>query len=308
MDYVLIMLAVGCFVAQFAFTKVYEGSLKQTTVTGLVMLVAMGLIGTVLYLFVGVFQVHFSLFSVLIAIVYALVMIPYYMIGLKVISFGSLAVYSLFMMLGGMLVPFFYGVLFLGEKPSISQLVGTFVLVACIALQSMGQRSGESGESGENVEKTSKRKILFFVLCLLIFFLNGMTGVLAKIHQIGNNSVDEVSFTVISCFFIALLSFAMFAVVLFTKRRGEKIIQAKTTLKRKPLLAIVALSVASHTGNFFILKAASRVPASLQFPMISGGVIVLSALVSAFVFREKLTKTEWGSVLGSFVATCLFAF
>jgi hypothetical protein len=35
------------------------------------------------------------------------------MIGIKVLSLGSLAVCSMFMMLGGMLVPFFYGIIFL---------------------------------------------------------------------------------------------------------------------------------------------------------------------------------------------------
>jgi multidrug transporter EmrE-like cation transporter len=56
------------------------------------------------------------------------------------------------------------------------------------------------------------------------------------------------------------------------------------------------------------LLAANNVPASVQFPLVSGGVIVLSALVSAFVFKEKISKKEWLSIAGSFVSTVLFAF
>lgn len=67
-------------------------------------------------------------------------MIPYYMIGIKVLSLGSLAVYSMFMMLGGMLVPFFYGIIFLEENISIAQIVGTVLLTVFIVLQAIWQK------------------------------------------------------------------------------------------------------------------------------------------------------------------------
>ena len=37
-NYILILLAVCCFAAQFAFTKLYEGAVRQTAFTSLVML------------------------------------------------------------------------------------------------------------------------------------------------------------------------------------------------------------------------------------------------------------------------------
>jgi multidrug transporter EmrE-like cation transporter len=46
----------------------------------------------------------------------------------------------------------------------------------------------------------------------------------------------------------------------------------------------------------------------VQFPLVSGGVIVLSALVSLLFFKEKISKREWISVAGAFVSTFLFAF
>ena len=68
------------------------------------------------------------------------------------------------------------------------------------------------------------------------------------------------------------------------------------------------IGATAYTGNFLQLKAAIGVSASVQFPLVSGGVIVLSALVSAFVFKEKLSKKEWLSIAGAFVSTVLFAF
>ena len=136
-DYVIILMAVFCFAGQFAFTKLYEGAIKQTTVTALVMLIVTGVIGMLIYLFIGGFRVEFSTVSMIYALLFALVMIPYYMIGIKVLSLGSRAIYGMFMMLGGMLVPFFYGVLFLQESLSIAQILGTVLLTAFIVLQAI---------------------------------------------------------------------------------------------------------------------------------------------------------------------------
>ena len=215
MEYMLILLAVFCFAGQFAFTKLYEASIHQSAVTSLVLLVVTGSIGALLYLFIGGFQVEISKISIFWSVLLAIVMIPYYMIGIKVISLGSLAVYGMFMMLGGMLVPFFYGVWFLQESLSLPQIIGTLLLTAFIILQSLSQ----SDLNEEKAKKQSARtKITFFALCLIIFFLNGLTGVIAKAHQLSEDAVNEVSFTVISCALTAIFSLILlcFNFFLFT--------------------------------------------------------------------------------------------
>ena len=300
--YIIILLAVFCFAGQFAFTKVYEGSVKQTNVTALVMLVFTSVIGTVLYLLIGGFRVELSAISVFWAVLFALVMIPYYMIGIRVLSLGSLAVYGMFMMLGGMLVPFFYGVWFLRESVSVAQILGTLLLTGFIILQAVSQSEAE-GEAG----KKRSSKILFFVLCLIIFFLNGLTGVIAKAHQIDARAVDEVSFTVISCALTAVFSLALLGFE-FLRGSRQKAEEVRTTLKAKPLLVMALIGATTYTGNFLHLLAASDVPASVQFPLVSGGVIVMSALVSFFFFKEKLNKREWIAIGGAFLSTVLFAF
>lgn len=303
-DYILIILAVFCFAGQFAFTKLYESAVKQTAFTTLVMLTVTSIIGAVMYVFVGGFNVGFSAVSLFWAALMAVIMIPYYMIGIKVLSLGSLAIYSMFMMLGGMLIPFFYGVIFLHEELSLWQIIGTVALTACIILQAMFQRS--AGENS-NEKSDKKKEILFFTLSILIFIINGMTGVIAKAHQLSEGAIDEADFTVISCALTAL--FSLILLVFFVlKDRKEAACQMKTMIKVKPFVIMALIGAAAYTGNFLHLKAANTVPASVQFPLVSGGVIVISALVSFFIFREKLSWKEWISVAGAFVSTVLFAF
>ena len=71
--YVIILLAVFCFAGQFPFTKLYEGAVRQTTMTSLVMLVVTSTIGTLLYLIIGGFRVEFSAISLFCAVLLALV-------------------------------------------------------------------------------------------------------------------------------------------------------------------------------------------------------------------------------------------
>ena len=171
---ILAMVAATIFFAgQFVFTKIYESATRQTVNTALLMLVVTSMTGAVMYFAVGGFSVQFSAASFVWAGVFGLIMIPYYVIGIKVLSLGSLAVYSLFMMLGGMLVPLFYGVILLKERITLSQGIGSVLLVVFIILQSLVQKT-QTHEQTEN----KKGKTLYFILCIAIFLINGLTGVI----------------------------------------------------------------------------------------------------------------------------------
>ena len=300
-DYLIISLAVLCFVAQFVFTKCYEGAVKQTLITTLVMLVVTSFFGMALYLFVGGFRIHFSPISFIWAILFAILMIPYYTVGIKVISLGSLAMYSMFMMLGGMLVPFFYGIIFLQEEITVCKIIGTVFMSLFIVLQAVW--ADDSGEKN----RAKNNKYIFFALCLVIFFLNGSTGVIAKAHQMSSGAIDEISFTIIACGLNFIFSIVLLVIVLL-KNTKEKIVEVKSALRIRPIIIMALIGMSAHTGNFLHLKVASNVPASVQFPLVSGGVILISAISSVLIFKEKNSFKEWLSVIGAFLSTVLFAF
>ena len=295
MDYLLLFLAVICFTGQFAFTKLFEGALKQDRVTALIMLVVTNAIGFLLFFCVSGCQIRFTPVAVLLALAMGIIMIPYYTLGIRVLSLGSLAVYSMFMMLGGMLVPFFYGVLFLREPLTWGKGLGTVLLSLSIILQSI--------TPGDRRQEKAPHRRLFLGLCIVIFLINGMTGVIAKAHQISAAPIPESDFTALSCGITGLLSLGMLAV-----EKGEKREHIGAALGKKPLWIMIGLGGSAYGGSFLHLSAAETVPASVQFPLVSGGVIVLSALVSAFFFREKVSRWEWFCVCGAFLSTCLFAF
>lgn len=292
--YFVLLLATLMFTGQFAATKVYGDTVPQRTDTTLLMLVGINLIGVAMYLCVGGFPTAFPPIGWLLATAFALVMVPYYVIGIKVLSLGSLAVYSMFMMLGGMLLPFAYGVLFLKEQVTLGKAIGLVLLSAAICLQAMVQKQGEQAGG-------KRKRTVFFLLCIVIFILNGLTGVIAKAYEIADPSANAAAFTVVSCAVTAVIALALLP---HTAARQQ--IQAM----RRPstLLTVAAIGITTHTGNFLHLKAAAHLPASVQFPMVSGGVIVFSALASLLIFKERIRKREWICVAIACVSTLLFAF
>ena len=304
MDYIILTFAVLCFATQFAFNKAYEGCIKQTTITAFVLPAVIGIVGSLQYIIISGFSIELTTPSILLAIAMAAAFIPCYVIGIKVLSLGSLAIYSMFMMLGGMLVPFFYGILLLNEEVSLPRAVGSILLTAFIILQAQIQNSAMA----QNNKASKKDRIVFLILCIAIFFLNGMTGVIAKMHEMQSNPISEANYTFLYSVFSAVISLALLALALISKNRGQKIKEIRTTLAPKPMLFMVGLGVMTNTGNFLLLKAAANLPASVQFPFTSGGVILLSALYSALIFREQISKKEWITVLGASLATILFLF
>ena len=127
---------------------------------------------------------------------------------------------------------------------------------------------------------------------------------------------------------LALIVFAVYAAIAKIKKSAERTTaldetqpvsaensesvtvlgQLKPFFKPKAILLCISLGVVMSAGTLFLLLAARSVPASVQYPVVSGGVIVLSALTSVVVFKDKLSIREIIAIAGAFVSTVLFAF
>ena len=296
--YVFVLLAVLCFTLQFVFTKLFAACTRGGGVTAFAMLLAVGVAGVAVSLVATWGEIRLSWVSWVLALAFALVMVPYHTLSVKALSLGSLSIYSVFMMLGGMLLPFLYGITLLAEDPTPGKVLGCLFLVLAIVWQGVteARSEGHTGGGGR-----------YLLLCLVIFFINGMTGILSEIHAIHPATEDEASFLFASS--LLVIGLAAGGLLLSLRRGGEAGRNEWTVFfTRKPILYALLLGIAMNTGNFLILLAAEQVPASVQFPLISGGTIVLSAIAAFLLFREGRTLKGWLPILIAFLSTLLFAF
>ena len=78
-------------------------------------------------------------------------------------------------------------------------------------------------------------------------------------------------------------------------------------VKGKNLLYSSGYGALNGVGNLFLLIALSNLPASVQYPLVTGGVMVFSTIIS-ILQKEKLTKKDYVATAVSFVASVLIVF
>ena len=181
MGYLIILLADLFLAGGFVFQKIFQQKNGNSLSTGLLFNGIAGLFSAISFIFIGGFKIGAAPYSIVMAAVQTILVITYTLISFKILEEGNLSLYTLFLMTGGMTLPYLYGVFFLDEKLSVLRCIGLIFIIAAVVM------------SNTDIKKTSKKQIL---LCVLVFFLNGMVSIVSKLHQVETvyKTVDSASF------------------------------------------------------------------------------------------------------------------
>ena len=283
--YTLVIISTILFSLQFLFTQRFQ----ETSGTGmkptLVFSLYKSLVIILMMLLISGFKIQFSWFSLLMATVYAVSSMAMSYYSLKAFAVANLSVYSVFSMLGGMILPFFLGVLFFDEGDKL-----VFKIICCALIVVAVLLNIKSGKQD--------KKALFYYFA--VFVLNGMSGVISKLHQSSSLSpVDSSSFMLWSAVVTVVLSAAW---LLIAYRQIPLV-------KGKNILFVTGYGVFNGLGNLFLLIALSGengLPASVQYPLVTGGVMVCSTIIST-IRKEKLTFREYIATFIALLASIFIA-
>ena len=282
MYYALILLTTvmfgGCFALNDGFRKVQGSSIKsslQFSLTG-------SLAGLLVLFLINGFKLEFTAFTVILALIASVNGFVLTFCTFKALDRINLSMYSLFSMLGGMMLPFLQGIIFYNEKMTLAKWL-CFALITVALLLTVDK--GEKKKTGT-------------VYYVLVFTLNGLHGVLTKFFAEADFSkTSATGYTGLICFCSAVIS----AVLLLT-------VFQKGTEGRKYAFPGIAISAAegilNKTANLILVIALVHVDASVQYPMITGGVIIVSTLISLFGVN-KPSKKEILSVIVAFLGLLL---
>lgn len=274
MYYGIVIISVLMFGVQFFLNDKYQ---KQNgTGAGSVFTFSFisAVVGVVALAIINKFDFSFTPFTLIWAFITALNSILCSICSLKSLEKVNLSVYSLFSMLGGMLLPLLAGLLFYHEDMTVAIAVCVVLVVAALLITvSWKKKSG-----GE----------IYYVG---VFVLNGMSGVLSKIYE--DAAYPKVSSGGYSLW-MAVMSVFITAVALLAIRKNLK----------KPNIKAILLSagggVLNRIANFLLLIALAVLPASVQYPFVTGGVIIVSTVIAALT-KQKPTKKEIIAVGLSFI-------
>ncbi len=122
-------------------------------------------------------------------------------------------------------------------------------------------------------------------------------------HQIETNykCVNTIEFVILGGIFKFFIAGVLF--LLLKNRKGQQ--KEKNNFLKS--LIIIILSVAVGGISYFLqLYGAKSMPATVLYPFITGGSIVFSTLIGAFLFREKLSRKLIVSLVLCLIGTIMF--
>ena len=302
--YLIVLLAVVGLAVNFCLTKLYQNRTGTGFRLSVLFNIITGAFTAVLFFFINGFMngfsLHFTSFSWLMAFLLLLFCGGYALIGFKIIAMGDIAVYTLFLMLGGMMLPYFFGLIFLEEQFSYLRLAGLILMVIAIAL------SGREGGKGEK----KKGSLVFFLLCMIVFCLNGGGSIVSKIHQLPEN-IDRAVLSPVFVMMAGIIRVVIFSLIYFGIRLHDKKLPADRrpapiNLPVSAILIMLASSAVDGASYLCQLAGASHLPATVLYPMITGGSVVLTAIAGRIFFGQKLTRQATIGIVLCLIATLLF--
>ena len=279
--YGVLLAAVTMFSFQFLFNGIFEKEYGNGLRAMLVFSAGSSLVGFLILFVINGFRFEFTWFSALMAFLAALDSIGYTYFSLKSLGRINLSLYSMFSMLGGMILPSVVGILFYNEELTVGKGICYALLMLSLLLSS---KKGEK-KSG-------------YIYYMGVFVLNGMSGVLSTIFQ---NAPYEKTSAAGYSMLIALTALVICLVFLpFVKGSGER-------LTKKAVVSMGGYGVLCRVGNYLLLIALAHLPASAQYPFVTGGVMIISTVISFFT-PDKPSKREVLGVAVAFAALLILMF
>ena len=138
-------------------------------------------------------------------------------------------------------------------------------------------------------------------LIILVFLGQGISD------SIFNDFAQKFPSEVGCLFFMVLFFIASISGIII---HSVKSINKKNTLQLKSVFWGVIFGVPNFFSLLFFLRALAtpNLNSSIVFTLVSMGVVVSSSLIGIFLFKEKLSKTNWIGILLSICAIYIFSY
>lgn len=177
---------------------------------------------------------------------------------------------STFMKLG-VIVPAVLAVVWFGERPGWNQGLGFILAITAILMI--------------HLEKGKIRTEKAYTIGLLLLLLGGGLGdSMAKFYDVyGNPGLGS---------FFLMLSFLVSGII-----SGILVFRSREKITKYEVLFGVLIGIPNYFSARFLLWALADIPAVITYPTYSIAAMALIGAAGILMFREKLTKRQWGAYL-----------
>lgn len=201
---------------------------------------------------------------------------------------GAYMMVEVFLMLG-VLIPLLAGVFFLQEPVRPVQWIGFLILLGAtwVMCSYSGDQKGSVTVSG----------------LLLLIFCGASSGLADLAQKLFVRSIPDLPVSVFNFYTYVFAAAVLLPVWLATRRKEAP--GTEKTLPTRLLGYILLMAVCLFVNSYFKTLAAGRLSTSQLYPLNQGASLVLSSVMTATVFKERMTgKAIFGIVL-SFIGLIL---
>lgn len=225
-----------------------------------------------------------SSFSLAAAAVFAAVTAMAQYFSLMSMSCGSMSYSVLFTYLG-MIIPTLFGIFFYKQPVSPLQIVGLLLMLVTLFC-------------GAGVKKGEKVNVKWLIFAFGSFIMWGLVGVIQQIHQNSRFAGEIKVFLFWSFVFLTAIFTVMYLIMPKSGKSGYK-------LKSKSTVPSIISGIIIGAVNLINLYLSGKLPSIVLFPILNGGVIVLSGLAAIIFFKERLSKSQYVGIALGIAAVCL---
>lgn len=282
MAYLFLVIATLCYGSESIVSELYNRRVKKVYPFFYSMLVSFVVL--VFFCFYGKFNFSFDFNTILYGAIYGTSFCLATITLLLALKIGRVSITSLIFSYS-LILPTLFGVVAYGIRPSVMFYVGLGFFVVSLFL--LGQKKNVEDETGKGFS------VKWLVLVILTFFANAACTISQAHHQTLSDGNFRAEFMIVGNGIVFLFNLVLTLINL--KKNKETI---ALNVKKGWHLAIL-YGVCNAALNLFVMFVVVLLPTNVIYPIICGGGLLLTLLLSFIIFKEKLSKLQFiGFIVG----------
>lgn len=244
-----------------------------------------GSVGAVVYFLLRGAGFDVSSYSIVMALIFSVVTVAAQYFSLLAMGLGPMSYSTLFTYLS-VLISTLFSVFYYAQPVSPLQIFGFILMIISFFFSC-------------DLRDRANLNLKWLAAALGSFVSWGLIGICQLLHQNSAYASELGGFLLWSFLFSGIL----FGILLLLSKKDAN---AKAPLRPLPVLLMLLSGVAVGAINEINLYLSGAMPGIIFFPIVNGGVIILSTLSAIFLFREKLPKPQLlGLIAGIIAVLCL---
>ncbi len=215
-----------------------------------------------------------SLYTVLMGVLFGMILVGFSLCNYRALAIGSFAYTSLFASCG-MVLSVAFSVVWFHESVDVFQIIGVILILIMFYFNA-------------NPKKNEQVSVKWLVFALLVFILNGSFGIMQRLFQAytPDGEPQMAEFLITAFLFTAIASFAVVA-------KSKKSVAKVFDFDKRIIAVAVVVGICTALTHRINLYLSGAMPSIIFFPIANGASVVLCAVISAIVFKEKYNAKQY---------------